>query len=307
MKTLVFLLVASLVAPTAFSQRKHKASYKGERVVYQTKFGRMNGFYRSYFSNGKLKAQGTFCNNQRAEKWRLLDTNGKTVLQRTYLSPYNFKQSLPTFADSLTMKNRSERNAQGFHPNFPMTETDFSSMVRVEREIKPENNPALFQDNKCYKLLVDLVNKDSVRVYAGKAMMRIIHEGFNPNVYQLLSFRLTEDIAYDTLRGISAVYISGFSPFVKNTLTGEESELFWVYFPDIRSNLAKISVDSDDFPRGMYAKNIRNIDDIFFFRDFSSTILSIFRHGDKAIEIPKDPEQIELELLSNEENAWMRK
>lgn len=53
------------------------STFNGDSIVATWQNGMLNGPYKSYFSNGQLKANGDFKNNFRTGKWILFSKNGK--------------------------------------------------------------------------------------------------------------------------------------------------------------------------------------------------------------------------------------
>lgn len=52
-------------------------SYNGDSIISTWRNGMLNGSYKSFHSNGQLKAKGNFSNNFRSGKWTFYSTDGK--------------------------------------------------------------------------------------------------------------------------------------------------------------------------------------------------------------------------------------
>ncbi|MFM2224829.1 MAG: hypothetical protein RJA07_1031 [Bacteroidota bacterium] len=81
--------------------------------------------------------------------------------------------------------------------------------------------------------------------------------------------------------------------------------MYWVYFPQIRKNLAQIKIKT-------LFTSIKTLDDIFFFRDFYGQIYKEANISDKqisdyktGIEILKEAERIEIGIIEEEHDLWL--
>ena len=110
-----------------------------------------------------------------------------------------------------------------------------------------------------------------------------------------------EDFVYDKIRKVSEKRILGIAPVVKGN-DGKTTTLPWIYLPDIRTDLAAINLDDSSLP-----DNIKTLDDLFFFRYFSSRIykeenpyLETHEEDVLADGMEKESERVEMELINQE-------
>ncbi len=99
--------------------------------------------------------------------------------------------------------------------------------------------------------------------------------------------------------------IIGFSPLIKNSKDSVFTELFWIYYPDSRGILASESVELKDEPL------ITNLENILYFRHFSSLILDKTTNGRAMSEdirdhvIDKTVKKSDMDLPDSEHNLWL--
>ena len=124
---------------------------------------------------------------------------------------------------------------------------------------------------------------------------------------RLIGFKIKEDWWYDTNRQLADVRIIGVCPVVSGDTNDEVSDLFWIYYPELRKLLALASIHIEN------SELIQNLEDVFYFRRFSSLIyrdLSKADYPDEDISNPNEKainrsNKIEMELLELEMSAWV--
>lgn len=186
-----------------------------------------------------------------------------------------------------------------------------------------EGKIAAFDDEEFSKLLTtDQVKKrifriDSVPYYdpdTYEETVKVVESAINPE--DIKRFRIKEIWYFDKEASMLKVRILGISPLHENVdlITGElkyELPLFWIYYPEIREMLAKVTVQSDYndvFPMTWY--------DLMENRMFSSYIIKTtnvldLRLADKfeksldpGMDILLESERLKKELFNFEQDLW---
>lgn len=287
--------------------------------IYVTSQGRMDGKYVSYYKNGKKKAEGLFENNYRTGKWTLWDSTGNILVQRDYSSPFNFTSLFPqiTQNEAKDSFNQSkyilEYNEEGFIENFMIKERDVAWSKRIWRLVKPEENPVLFENSKLFSFLNMHIHFGNITAYAGnddEFRNKLIASEIDISSAKVIGFKIKEDAFFDNKRSVSETRIIGISPVVINKQSGDTSDLYWIYFPEIRKYLAKEKIEQ----KGIPAK-IKTYDDLFFYRYFHGQILtekSSSCCSKATTELKTDAEKeeeskrIEIDMIETEHDLWIR-
>jgi hypothetical protein len=130
---------------------------------------------------------------------------------------------------------------------------------------------------------------------------------FDPDVMEYHGLKIKKDWFFDNERCVMESRINGIYPTVIDKETGEERDLYWLYFPQLRPLFAGIKVvHQEDNP------HIRSLDDLSFFRDFASEIIKESNVYDRFIndyfsvpDIADEAQRIEVSIIEAEHESWL--
>lgn len=313
-KVIVFIALSfSIMAVNA--QTKSVSIIQGSEILkcsYSMNKGRIDGNFVSYYENGKKRAEGKFENNYRIGKWSVWDTAGKLRMVRVYENPFVYKIITPQgMADTSSYK--LERDENGLLKYFRLREKAIFWSQRIWRNIEKENNDALFDKDRLFKVIYENLLNGDVKGYGTsddefKTQLSITDiQKIDTGKISIKKYKMKEDAFFDTDRNIFECGIIGICPVAINKETGKEEDLFWIYYPQLRKPLAKETLNKPA------PSKIKTLDDVFFLRDFASTIYKESNVWNKAIadswqykeDQVKEAERIELSLIENEHDIWI--
>lgn len=317
----ILLLVTFLLTAIGFSfsiknlqAQNNQKTFKDKDLQYEYNItnGMLNGLYKSYFTNGKLKSSGSFYNNNRYGLWTTWDSTGKIMIKRIYKSNFEFKQLYPANINNYTFLNK--RDSSGFVKDFDVKEQMIVQSQRIWRIITKSNNDLFFKNNYLGKVLTDLVLNSKTIAYDAindeftkKYSVEELTNKYDLSKIEIIAYKIKETWFFDNVRKISESRIIGICPVaVYKSDTTKQIDLFWLYYPDIRVNLAKEKINHA-------MPNIKNLDDILFFRYFSSNIYKEDNIYNKEIkdykkgnDINVEAEKIMLNLIETETDFWKK-
>jgi hypothetical protein len=314
MKISITLFTFLLVSFTVSSQSivKHHDKQVNTAVSdYQSKNGRMDGSYTSYYLNGKKKSQGSFDNNMRSGLWTVWDSLGTVKMTRYYTNPFSFTQTILPQNDTSIQINFLTHNDSGITPWHSIEENDVLWMKRIWRYIEPKNNKALFKDDHLFKVMNKNIENKKVRVYSSEGDdfgLELNINKVNTDKINLIGFRIKEDVFFDASRNVMETRIIGICPVVTKEGSNDTLNLFWCYYPELRNMLGSEMTKAPNLP-----SKVINLDDVFFYRCFQGTIVKESNVHDREIseyivaeDLDKERERIELELIEVEHDIWLQ-
>ena len=288
--------------------KRHQLETEQGRIVYFEKEGRLHGQYTAYYPNGNKKAEGRFENNERVGNWSIWDTTGVLKMQRTYFNNFQYKSTFPQYEENATIQlvkalpYQLKRSADGTYAYYHVQEREVAWSRRIWRKLSLDENAFL---SHVYRLLSTATLNNEIHVYGGdsdefKTILK--NDSIDFSSYKLTGFKLKEDVFIDHTRFSAEARIIGLCPIVKDA-NGNEKELCWWYYPEIRSVLTQYKMT----PKAYQAK-CWHLDDLFFFRHFGSNIV---RATGTAIKDYKSAttmealEKVQAELLEREHDFWL--
>jgi len=320
MKKLIILAVAILLLSfTGNETKKHYYSNGKQKDQVEMENGMFNGSFTSWYYNGKKKAEGTFKNNQRTGKWTDYDSLGNLRMIREYENAFTFKTIFAKNDKGLAVILPEKvnyvlvRNKDGFYEYPELKEKDIVFSRRNWRTIESNStNSILFENNKVFELIRKSISETKKPVayttYDFKNSYNVdsIKNKINEQTFDVVRYKISEVYFFNSSWQLSETRIIGICPVIKDKTSGKESELFWIYYPEFRSILAaeKLTVKDEAF--------ITNLEDVFFFRYFSSSIYNEEDKYDIAISelnnrtaIKKVAEKTEMDLFDIEHDLWI--
>ncbi len=275
--------VVLLLATSAFAQPESK-TYKDKEFnsKYELKSGMLDGHYESFFKNGTKKSEGTFAYNTRIGEWSVWDSTGKLRVKCIYSNPLEYKQIVPTVSsdgpiplldkpvytlqrDNLgewkyyflqeRMCTYQQRNFKCFYTGTPQLLFDCKTLFNILYSNARKKNISLYLSKKgdeddTYSMRLNLATSDSSLIDSTK--------------FSLVGFRIKSDFIFDNSRFVSDERPLFVTPLVVyKTSPKDTTDLFSVYFPDIRKYLAQVKLSPQDMP-----SYLQNLDDVFIFGCF---------------------------------------
>ena len=244
------------------------------KCVFTLNNGRITGDYKSYYPNGSLKSSGKIMNSLRQGNWKIYNKTGQVILERNYTSHWKYETIYPSTKDRLVrllskIQFNPVRNAGGYYDlEFVRTE-DAILRHKLWRNIYPEFNSQIFKNRRLEDIIKESVNNANDTFFYEYRMLNPMRKDSANSVLQnktVRGYRIYEEFLFDKRSMLSHYRIIGIAPIVYDSVKNDTIEAFWIYFPGLRNNLAKMKVHSPA------SKQIENMDDLFIFRDFSGAI-----------------------------------
>jgi hypothetical protein len=269
----IFLIFKTIVA-LAQEKEVQISYYGGIKAIYECKNEMFHGKYQSYYKNGQKCATGNFEYNSRVGEWSVWDSNGNLRVKRVYKSPFVYNTTFPKAPSTPLVKllnvppYQPTRNKEGFMKDHFIHE----KMVFFEQMnwiYVPNNSLNSLWIENTFHLIHPKVLKNEVQPYSDYAFdEKMPLDSLTKDSLDIIGFKIKEVFFFDTDRFLSEKRMISVAPVVINNRTKDTIDLYWLYYPDIRPILAQKS-----FKPKSTVKNIQNLDDILFFRYFSSYIL----------------------------------
>lgn len=280
MKNITFFLSCLLICFIGFTQNNLHEIYSN---------GLINGKFKSFYNNGKIRAEGMFENNLKIGSWSVWDSVGNKVLSLTFEKTKNkyaykifYSNELDTF---YCLNQKNELNY------FPFTEVVPNNVLyskRVWRLLKRSDlNKILFRDDNFINYLIELIEQNKIHGYSPQSdEFKIPLESDELLAclgQEIIAYKIKEDWFYDRSKFIGEARIIGICPVFK--LGEKEKDAFWIYYPEVRTLLAH-----------------ENYDEIFYLHNFNSTIIKESNLFDKYLNEYIKAENMEQEVLRIESN-----
>jgi hypothetical protein len=122
---------------------------------------------------------------------------------------------------------------------------------------------------------------------------------------KVLRFKIKEDWFYNSALNLAETRIIGICPVVVEPVTGKVSDLFWIYYPEIKDILASEKIKTAN-------PTITNIDDVLEFRDFDAEITKESNIHNRALADYKSGKSlhdeaalIETGMIDAEHDYWI--
>lgn len=279
-------------------------------MVAEIQDGIFNGNYQSYYKNGQTCAKGQFKDNFRIGEWSVWNEEGQLRVKRLYTAPFVYTTLYPTPPNSPLIELLNvppytpTRNAEGLLSYHFVAKNMVYSSKRLTRFLPYNNQNVEWMD----MLLEYLATQDSLPSYRTAAAKQewdtlpIMPNG------QVFGFKVKEVSFFDKDRFLTESRILGLCPLLLDTVSQDTVELYWLYYPAFRESLASIPLKDHAYPAPL-----QNLEDIFFFRLFTSFICQEARSFRKPSPTPtlskaaleESSYRIEVEQLEQEHKFWV--
>lgn len=321
MRNLIYI-ICFIFPPLINAQTAEKEfADNGFKTVFSFEKGFFDGEYKTYYPNGIVKAEGRFEKNNRVGKWTVYDPTGRMIQQRDYSNSLSYIRIFPeksaTGPASLfdTTFYSLKHNTSGFIDYAPLRERMVKYEKRIWRYLSKEDNKAVFKNNFLFKqLYAHATDPDTSKLsycssdekFAKKLSKEELKK-FSLDNYSVIGFKIKEDMFYENERCISETRIIGICPVGINK-EKDTVDMFWMYYPHTRETLAKVKMKGKDF-----FKDVKTLEDVFFFRNFSAEIIKEANIYDKNLtdyckseeEMEQERIRIEITILEMEHDIWL--
>ncbi len=304
MKYIIGILVAFLLL--SFNDKgRHWYNAWDYRCKYETKQGRIDGKYTSYYNNGQKKAEGVLVNNYHSGTWCLWDYHGNLILKRNYSNPFEYEWLYPETAKKHKPDYTLKRDSIGCYAHMWFTEEKVFAAHRNWRIIEPALNPLLFENDRLFNTLQRLVQQQQVIAYTtdsledGDSLNQI-----KPGELRIIGFKTIEDFILDKERQTAEYYTFAICPVAVYKNTSDTVDLYWLKLNKLRKFLVKETLVSKDLP-----PYISNIDDLFFMHGFQSHVYKtdFLANQTHPNSLPDEMNQllhVDLDNIDNEHLLW---
>lgn len=316
---LVFLLLPAFILLVAFRDRhkrlKQSVTVKEYKAEWEMQGGLRDGKYVSYYPNGKKKAEGSFKANQRYGDWYVWDSTGKLKVRRLYQDNFRYRRIYPVYpAGPAQLLDTSvwqmKYNAKGYVDYFYLQERAVAVSKRIWRYVPAKQPSLLLLKDQFVAALADSIKNGTIKVYADDEFRSKKDKAFFPGdsiAGRLLGFKIKEDWFYDTDRMLAETRILGICPVLRGTNGTDSIEAGWFYLPQIRPLLASVESACN-----AVNENRWNLDNVFYFRNFSSSIYRESTVYNRALRdyasgenFGKEQLRIEASLIEMEHDHWL--
>ena len=280
--------------------------------VYNKKDGKLDGTYSSYYKDGQIRATGLFKDNFRTGTWSVYDSIGKLVIKREYSAPYTFKQIFPILPENeltrlLNVQWSPQKNEKGYIEYFNIQERMVVFSRVYKSYISSRNNPLLFNNDILFRLISSGIKTKKLTAYDVKTdeFEDTLSNEVDPNLYRHIAFKTKEVCFFDSERMLMDSRIIGICPVAINKISGDTTDLYWIYYPYLRPFLAEEKVKSNGMPA-----YISNLDDLLFYRQYSGIIFYVrnWQNPTPELKIENATEdfskQAIIELIETEHDIW---
>lgn len=306
MKHLVFLLTFLLLL--SFTDKgSHWYNSQYYRCKYQTTQGRLDGKYTAYYGNGKKKAKGQFSNNLRTGIWSVWNEKGNLIVQRNYANPFEFSVSFPLNVNEHKSKYKFERDTLGCYKHPVIYPEKILAAFRKWRIIEPALNPLLFDNNKLFRAVHDLVIQHKVKGYTTDSLNSIkIVVDRSDQEFRVVGFKTMEDWFVDDDRLTAEKYTIAIAPLVVFKNTTDTIPFYWLELDELRPFLVKEHLHSPLLP-----ETINNLDDVFFLHYFHGRISKSFHFAEdhthylQIYDPVNEALRIDLDAIDYEHRLWV--
>lgn len=292
--------------------------------TYQILDGKLTGSFKSFYIDGKLKATGVLENGLPKGEWKVFFEDGSLALQRFYHSPAEFEPifpPLPKKGPAALFGHDTpaplERDTAGFIRYKPIKEMDIYWEKRIYRWLPqgPENR-ALFENDRLWNTLWNAIQQNELPLYTAedaRFKKRLSYDslqsmGLDWSQLQFSGLEIKEIYFFDKERLTMDVRILGLRPVFFDRQKQDTIRLFWVYYPQARGLLAHVKWTDPALPA-----QIKNLDDVFYFRHFSGQIYeetNVYDRGapnyfhEESKLTRTESEAIEREILEADYELW---
>ena len=271
-----------------------------------------NGVFHGSFiqkNKNEMTISGYFRNNQRHGLWTIKDKSDKLVLARLYINNLRYIALFPNHSpnkSSYIIEHQQfddKIDINGIRLFDYVAEANVLYSKRLWRIIQNKDNDLLNDSIDIFNYLMEYAESGELIVYHSSndqfttpLQSKDLNE-INAANYVVDGFEIKEDFFLDRKRILGDIRIIGFAPYYINPKTNQRVNICWFYYPTCRKYLSELKLNNT----GLY--KIENVDDLFYWRFFRSTIIKESNVYDR--ETSPVTAKLELVLLAKEHEMWI--
>ncbi len=272
-----------------------------KRLEGQYKDNQKTGIWKAWDTLGRLRMRAEYQNSFRFGGLELYSADGKK-LQRLSADAYSKKKQTDSIAkakenaiwanadmmrmDSLRAEKAKpvparesygyeeyllKKNTSGIFGYPHVSDSDVLMGTKIFRYIAPcRLNAPLFGEGMLSALRKHISLSGSPEIYTTSEFVMKLPPSETlskiAKISEIAGYKLCEYHYFDQNVLGSSTRILGLCPVVFNPVTQRYDELFWIYYPSIRESFGSINITVKS------SKDIKTLDDIFYFRHFNGFI-----------------------------------
>lgn len=276
---LTFLMLVSFFAK---AEIKTILLADSSKCQYETKAGMLDGEYKSFYKNGKLKCEGSFLQNNRFGFWVFYKTDGSIQCIRDYQNNYSYEEK--TSSKQVNQVKTNQNNTWT-----PIYEKDIIFKKRNITTLTSAENAKLFESENLMQHLVEVASLNSKNIFVDSRFTVQADKEIFSNT-NIVGLRLKEDLIIDQTGKCLQYRIIGVAPLVKDSTENSLKELCWIYYPSIKADLQKIALRQS-------TPLCKTLGDIFEFRCFAGNSVPLLMEN---VEIAQSVNQCIINSIENE-------
>ncbi len=236
MRILITALMLISLSTAAAAEKNTILLSDSSTCTFERNNGMLEGDYKSFYKNGKLKCEGSFLQNNRFGVWAFYKTNGSIQCMRDYRNNYNYSER--NSANQLKQITWNPQNSWT-----PIYECDIIHKKRYLTTVTLSENKSLFETESLIKGILKVINESRINLFTDSRFTTVIDKNILNNV-TIVGFTLKEDKIIDQTTKCLHQRIIGIAPLVYSMDQQTNKELCWIYYPDIKSSLGKIFLNT---------------------------------------------------------------
>jgi hypothetical protein len=280
MRRLLTLLM--LVPFLASAEIKTILLADSSKCQYETKAGMLDGEYKSFYKNGKLKCEGSFLQNNRFGFWVFYKTDGSIQCIRDYQNNYSFEEK--TASKQVNQVKANQNNTWT-----PIYEKDIIFKKRNITTLTSTENAKLFESENLMQNLMEIASLNSKNIFMDSRFTVQADKEIFSNA-SIVGLRLKEDLILDQAGKCLQYRIIGMAPLIRSEDGSSLKELCWIYYPSIKADLQKIAMHQT-------TPLCKTLGDIFEFRCFAGSSVPLLMEN---VEIAQSVNQCIINTIENE-------
>lgn len=300
----------------------HKFSNKKFSAEYSMDKGLLNGEYISYYSNGNKKSEGKYSNNNRIGTWKAWDYTGELVIEREYTNNFEYESVTPKKKEIQKTVYVPKKNKSNYFEYFELKEEKALFSVQTIEVILPEHNSQFFDSEDCLNLFFNHPDSENFKTFktfdSFDSFQEKEFELYSAKNLKIVAYKIKRDYVFDSDRLLMESRITFISPVFLDIATKEIFDDNWFYYPNLRSYFAKADIKDK-----VVDTEMENIEDLFFWSNNSSKIVSmsthkrtfsttedldteLFSNKNTILKLSTDSEELQLTMIETEHDLWIK-
>lgn len=291
------------------SHKGKKENIHSKNLAYQLNKGKMDGYF--IISGKMFNVAGSYANNVKNGDWYMWNCNDELLVHRYYHNGVAFDRKFNRVPENkllkiINSKPYRERDSLFQYPYRKIDESDVIWSKTVWRELLPEDNPLLFENQFLLKTIISAIKKKEIVAYNNKGNF-IYGNSISPEevltyfdtTLNIIGYSIKEANMFDCSCKDLENRAIAISPLVENG-KNRKRELFWLYIPQTRNAFSKIILEGTNLP-----EHIKTLDDLFYFRYYSGKLIAVSNvYNNRKLSDYCIGKNLELEQLREQEQIY---